>query len=388
MKHSVAMILDLLASLVPSGGQLFYRPRNRSYFNLLMVNFEGSEPKVKVCAGLAIIPALCLLLVSLFLPPPARAQGTTEFMLTMTSLDPVAIAPGGTSSTSIRVDPLNGYSGTVTLGCQVTANQPTSSTPVCTVSPATVTPSATATATITSTIQTTTVGYGITITAAGATTSYSAPPLQLTVLAVTPQFTINVINQVAPTSVPAGSGAQGTVSVNPINGYSTPNGGGIILYCSSITPLVTIAPVCSFAYPNNSNVLTLQTTNAQNATLTINTFGPVVTGAAVGPRHFYAVWLALPLLGLVGLGITCGGKGSRKALGLLAVFVVSAAFLLLPSCAPPPGTTTVTPNGITPANTYTFTIVGIDSNGVVSSNSGTSTTATTVTLTVTAPPKP
>ena len=40
-----------------------------------------------------------------------------------------------------------------------------------------------------------------------------------------------------------------------------------------------------------------------------------------------------------------------------------------------------------PANTYTFTIVGIDSNGVISSNTGTNTSAPTVSLTVTTPPK-
>lgn len=352
-----------------------------------MVNFEGSEAKVKVCAGLAVVPAVCLLLICFLCVPSARAQGTSEFTLSTTSLDPVAIAPGGTSSSSIRVDPANGYTGTVTLGCQVTASQPTTSTPVCTVSPATVTPSATATATITSTIQTTTVGYSITITATGATTTYSAPPLQLTVLAVTPQFTINVVNALAPSSVPAGSGAQATVSVNPINGYSTPSG-GIILYCSSITPLVTIAPVCSFTYPSNSPVLNLNTNGPQTATLTINTFGPVVTGAAMRPRSFYALGLSIPLLGFVGMGTVFGSRRPRKALGLLALFVMGTAFLLLPSCAAPPGTTTSTPNGITPANTYTFTIVGMDSNGVASSNTGSSTSATTVTLTVTAPPKP
>ena len=37
--------------------------------------------------------------------------------------------------------------------------------------------------------------------------------------------------------------------------------------------------------------------------------------------------------------------------------------------------------------TDTFTIVGVDSNGVVSSNSSTTTTGPTVSLTVTAPPK-
>ena len=352
-----------------------------------MVKFEGSESKVKFWNGLAAIPALCLLLVFLMLAPAATAQGTSEFTLNTTSLDPVAIFPGGTSSSTITVDPVNGFSGTVTLGCQVTSNQTTTSPPVCTVSPATVTPSATATATITTTTQTTTVGYSIVITATGPTTNYSAPGLQLTVLAVTPQFTITLQSAVAPNSVPAGSGAEGTVSVNPINGYLSP-AGGITLACSSITPLVTIAPVCSFSYPGNANSLTVSA-NLATSTLTISTFGPVTTGAAARSRNFYGLWLPLPLLGLIAVGAAAGGKRSRKAWGLLALFVVSASFLLLPACSSTTATSTTTPNGITPANTYTFTIVGTDSNGVISSNTGSTTSAgPTVTLTVTAPTNP
>lgn len=348
-----------------------------------MVKSEAFRSEAKLWTRL---PALALVVLSLAFAPLAHAQGTTEFDLSTTSLDPVAIAPGGTSSTSIRVDPVNGFAGTVTLGCQVASTQPTTSTPVCTVSPITVTPPATATATLTSTTQTTTVGYSVTITGTGPTTTFSAPPLQLTVLAVTPQFTITVLNAVAPSSVPAGSGAEGTISVNPVNGYLTPTNGGITLYCSSITPLVTIAPVCSFTYPGNASSLTLGA-NPQSVTLTISTSGPRTTGAAAHPRALYALWCSLPLLGLIGMG-AFGGKRSRGALALLAMMVVGASFLLLPSCSSTTATSTTTPNGVTPANSYTFTIVGIDSDGVISSNAGTSTSAPTVTLTVTEPPKP
>jgi hypothetical protein len=353
--------------------------------NLLMLKLKGFAPKVKLCSTVSGFALLFVLLVSLVLAPAARAQGTSEFTLTTSALDPIAIAPGGSSATSIRVDPVNSFSGTVTLGCQITSTQPTTSTPVCTVSPPTVTPSATATATITSTIQTTTVGYSVIITGTGPTTTYSAPPQQLTVLAVTPQFTITVTTAVSPTSVPAGNGAEGTVTVNPTNGYLTPSNGGITLYCNSITPLVTIAPVCSFTYPQGSTLELAN--NPQPVTVTISTFGPVVTGATQRSRNFYALWLSIPLLGFAGVGTALGGKRSRKALGLLALLVASAAFLLLPSCGGTTGTSTSTPNGITPANTYTFTIVGIDSNGVISSNTGTNTSAPTVSLTVTVPPK-
>jgi len=149
-----------------------------------------------------------------------------------------------------------------------------------------------------------------------------------------------------------------------------------------MTPLVTIPPVCSFnppAVPVSGGV-------PGTSTITINTFGPITTGAvARKSRNSYALWLPLPMLALAGLGAAAGGKRSRKAWGLLALFVVSASFLLMPACGNTSGTITSTPNGITPNNAYTFTVSGVDINGTTSTNtSGTGTTAgaPTVTLTV------
>lgn len=334
-------------------------------------------------AGVAVV---CLLTAFVLGVSPALGQGTTEFTLQASNLSTDAVAPGGTASSSISIGSVNGFSGTVGLSCQVTSTQTTTSTPVCTVSPASVTPPATATATITTTTKTTTVGYSITITGTGPTTSYTTPAMTLTVLAVTPQFTITVQSAVAPSSVIAGSGAEGVISINPINGYSSPsdptnpNKSGVYLSCATITPLVTIAPVCSFNPPHPA-VISAPVTS----TLTISTFGPVITGSLVRPRTFYGLWLTMPVLTLVGLGAAAGGKRSRKAWGLLALFIVSGAMLLLPACGNTTATTS-TPNGTTPANTYTFTIVGVDTDGVISSNTGTTgTVSPTVTLTVTAP---
>jgi hypothetical protein len=73
---------------------------------------------------------------------------------------------------------------------------------------------------------------------------------------------------------------------------------------------------------------------------------------------------------------------------VLALFILSGSLLLLPACGTNTSTSTSTPNGITPANSYTFTIIGVDTNGVASSNTGSTTSAgPTVTLSVTAPPK-
>jgi len=328
---------------------------------------------------------VCLLAAFFALAAAAVGQGTSEFTLQPSALNPSAVAPGGVSSTTIQLAATqgSGFTGTVTLTCQVTASIATTDTPICTLSPTAIAVPGTAVASITTKPTTTQTLYSITITGTGPTTTYTSPALSFTVLAVTPQFTITVQSSVAPTSVPAGSGAQGVVSINPSNGYTTPSG-GITLACGSISPLVAISPVCSFT-PNGS---TLHISGGQAAlsTLNITTFGPIVTGARAHPRMFYGLWLPVPLLGLVGIGAATGGKRARKAWGLIALFVVSASLLLTPACANTTNTTS-TPNGITPANTYTFTIVGVDSNGVVSSNVSSTNTGPTVSLTVTAPPK-
>lgn len=353
--------------------------------------FKLPQYKLKMRARHVTIFVLSMLTALLILLSSASAQA--DFTLQAAPFSPDAVAPGGTSSSNITIGAINGFNGTVDLTCQVSSNQPTTSTPACAVSPTTVTPPAGATATITTTGQTTTVGYSITITGTGPSTTHTTPPQNLTVLAVTPQFTITVQSPVVPSSVPAGNGGEAVIAINPINGYSSPTrqiGGqtisGITLSCASITPLVTIPPVCSFNPPNP----TVNGT-ATTSTLTVSTSGPIVTGDArrppIHPQSLYAVWLPLPMLALVGLGAAVGGKRSRKAWSLLALFVIGGALFLTPACANTTPTTT-SPNGVTPNNTYTLTVVGVDADGVVSSNATSSnSTNPTVTLTVTAPAK-
>lgn len=363
---------------------------NRSYLNLLMLKSESSQSKwskyrLKIRPGHATISLLWVMTAFLTLLSSASAQA--DFTLQAAPFSPQALAPGGVSSSNITIGAINGFTGTVDLTCQISLTQTTTTNPNCAVSPTTVTPPASATATITTTQQTTPVGYAITITGTGPSTTHTTPPQDLTVLAVTPQFTITVQSPIVPKSVPAGIGSQGVILINPINGYISPTvqiGGktlsGITLSCTSITPLVTLPPVCSFN-PASPAVSGTPVTS----TITINTYGPAITGAVAHPRAFYALWLPLPMLALVGLGAAVGGKRSRKAWGLLALLVMSGALLLMPAC----GNTTplvITPNGVTPNNTYTFTVVGIDANGVVSSNTSSTTSANpTVTLTVTSP---
>jgi hypothetical protein len=348
--------------------------------------FKSSQDQSLTRAAHATISVLCVMAAFLALLSSASAQA--DFTLQAAPFSPDAVAPGGTSSSNTSIGSVNGFSGTVDLTCKVSSTQTTMSTPACAVSPTSVTPPASATATITTTGQTTTVGYSITITGTGPSTTHTTPPQSLTVLAVTPQFTITVQSPVVPSSVPAGSGGQGVIIINPINGYSSPTkviGGhpisGITLSCFSITPLVTIPPVCSFNPPNP----TVNGT-AVRSTLTVSTYGPIVTGAVAHPLHFYALWMPLPMLALVGVGAAIGGKRTGKAWGLLALFVMSAALILMPACGNTTTTTTTTPNGVTPNNTYSLTVVGVDADGVVSSNiTSTNSTNPTVSLTVTSP---
>lgn len=346
--------------------------------NLMLWNVLLCRTRSKVAAaGLWIFCCLAL---------AGFASAQTDFTLSATQPSPDALPPGGTSSSSVTISGTGGAS--VSLSCQVTSSQAViTSPPVCTVSPASVTPPATATATITTQRTTTAVAYQMTVTGTDASGVATTPAQAVTVLAVTPAFTITIQSAISPSSVPAGSGAEAVISVNPINGYtSTTSSDGVTLYCSSITPLVTIAPVCSFSYPTGRSNLPITGTSV-TSTLTISTFGPILTGAAAKSSKFYALWVTFPLLGVLGVGAAFGGKRSQKAMGLLGIFVLSGALLLMPACTGANSVSNNTPNGVTPANTYTFTIIGVDSQGVVSSNTGTGNAATTVSLTVTAPPK-
>jgi hypothetical protein len=367
-------------------GQLFRVPRNRSYLNLLISRSEGPIKHLKLFpVGLALV---CLFAV---FSSPVSAQ---DFTLTAQPFDPAALAPGGTSSSSVTIVANPGFVGPVTFGCTVAPpiQIPPEDLPQCQISPPSLAGSGGATATITTTGTTSTIGYTVTVTGTDGSGTVSSPPLEVTVLSVTPQYTITVQTAVSPGSVVAGNGAEGVIVINPLNGYTTGDG-FITLYCSSISPLVTIAPVCSFSYPTGQKGLTVSSNTPVTSTLTISTFGPVITGSSARPRTFYAAWLSFPLLGLVGIGAALGGRRSRKAWGcnawgFLALVVLSGSLLLVPACSTTnTNTSTTTPNGTTPPGTYTFTIVGVDTNGVVSSNTGSTTSAgPTVSLSVTAPP--
>jgi hypothetical protein len=318
---------------------------------------------------------------------PAPAQ---TYTLAMNKFQPFAIAPSQTASSSVILSiPTNGTSpGPVDLTCSVTAVSPTSSTviPECAMSPPSVTPPGGATAVINTVFSGTSATPGAyTVTVTGTLTSDGTTQTQsqpITVLAVTGQFNLSIESVLLPPSVPAGSGAEATISVNPVNSYS----GSVTLACQSITPLVVYPPQCSFAYPNEATGATsVQVSPGAPGlvTLTINTFLNNETPITKNSHHrlFYALWLPAPLV-LIAIG-AAAGKRSRKAYALLALLVLSASVLLIPACGHTTYTSPTTATGTTPSDTYTITLIGTDQSGNISTNTGT--TATTMTLTVTGP---
>jgi len=67
--------------------------------------------------------------------------------------------------------------------------------------------------------------------------------------------------------------------------------------------------------------------------------------------------------------------------------LIATGLLLMPACNTTTNNGTTAPNGdVTPAETYTFTMTGVDQNGVAPSNNSTASEAATVSLTVTKAP--
>jgi trimeric autotransporter adhesin len=108
------------------------------------------------------------------------------------------------------------------------------------------------------------------------------------------------------------------------------------------------------------------------ATTTLNiatTARPVTTGSLLRRHLFYATWLPVGGLSLLGLSVGAGYKRRRWLAGAL-LGLMAGIILLQGACGKTSSTTTT---GGTPAGTYTITITG--ASGSVSHN-------TTVQLTV------
>ncbi|MFZ0416489.1 MAG: hypothetical protein WAM04_00175 [Candidatus Sulfotelmatobacter sp.] len=338
---------------------------NISMFNISMFNARQILRAVVFALLLALFTA----------GQVSLAYGQASFTLTTSTLQPSAgVDPGGTATSIIDLQPVNGFDSLVSLSCVVTSTQFTDDLPVCSVSPSTATPPANGPSITITTVGATAAGqYAITVTGTSGSETETALPLYLNVVDVPQDYTLTISLPISPGTVTAGNGAEATVTVTPIASYT----GSVTLSCYSVSPVVVGAPTCAFSPP------TVSVTNgaAPTSVLTISTFGTTGTVTKVAtPRIFYAVWLAFPALALMGAGSS--GKRRKTWLGLLLLITLASGFLFLPSCNSNNAMLNNPSGLVTPKNTYTFTLTGVDENGVAPSNTTTTTAQATVTLTV------
>jgi hypothetical protein len=315
-----------------------------------------------------------VLLFAAGLLPFAAAQ-TQNFTLSASSFSPPAgVDPGGTATAVITVSTPDSYTGSVALTCAVTSNGGAATLPLCQISPSAVTPDATPSLTVT-TLGAAAGTYMVTVTGTSTGSDTETVTLFLNIVSVPQDYTLTVSTAISPGTVNAGFGAQATVTVTPISGYS----GNVTLSCLSITPPVTAAPFCSFKPPT----VDVTGSGAPTSVLTVSTFGVVPNQTKLRrPPIFYALWLAIPAVALVGIGASGGRR--RKLLGLLLLMAVASGLLLLPSCGSSnvPTTSNNANNLVTPKNTYTITLTGVDDNGISPSNITSTSAAASVSLSV------
>jgi hypothetical protein len=110
--------------------------------------------------------------------------------------------------------------------------------------------------------------------------------------------------------------------------------------------------------------------NQSGASVNVNvttTARPVTTTTgSLFSRHFYALWLMIPGMALVGVG----NRRRRRICGFLMLCTLFMLVLLIPACS---SSKTTTPASGTPAGNYTITITAA---------AGTDSKSETVTLTV------
>jgi hypothetical protein len=137
-----------------------------------------------------------------------------------------------------------------------------------------------------------------------------------------PTFTIAAT---APAAVSPGSSATSTVTLTALNGYNSP----VNLSCS-VTGSGSPLPACSVASSFSVDPVT-PTPSGAATTLTVTTTG---SGASIlRPRKiFYAMWMPIAGLSLIGMGFTNSRTPRKKSLGFLLIAMLIAGLLFLPAC--------------------------------------------------------
>jgi len=170
-----------------------------------------------------------------------------------------------------------------------------------------------------------------------------------------------------PPSIPAGGTSTATVTVTPQPGY----GGTVTLTCTVFPTIQAVpgvpfngAPPTCVANPTTVTLTAGESAPFPTTALTFTTIAPSKAMAQQPRTIFYAFWLSIPGLALVGFGL---GSGSRrkKWLGMLLLGMVLAGLIATPACV----STVHLGNVGTPPGVYNLTMSGIDALGLTQTGS-------------------
>jgi hypothetical protein len=167
-----------------------------------------------------------------------------------------------------------------------------------------------------------------------------------------PGFTISA-TALSPASVPPGGSGTSTITVAAAGGFNA----GVTLSCTSITvngsAATTAPPTCSF---NPTSI----TNGSGTSTLTVST---IATSALLHPpamhrsSFFYALWLPICGLALIGAGFSPGSR-KKKLLGMLLLGLMLSGLIFPAGCGGGGSQGGDGGSGGTPAGTYTITVKG------------------------------
>ena len=153
-------------------------------------------------------------------------------------------------------------------------------------------------------------------------------------------------------TIPAGALASFPITLTPEPSYNA-----TITMSDTISPSIVTATTPTFTNPT----VTLSGSGTGTTTLNIQTVArPVTTGAWFRRGPFYATWLPIGGLSLVGLGIGASRKRRRWLAGAL-LGLVASLILLQPACSSSSSPTS--PSGGTQAGPYTINVIGSPSTG-------------------------
>jgi hypothetical protein len=297
----------------------------------------------------------------------AWAATVVNFSVAAGSLSPTSVAAGSSTTTTVTITPLNGFSGTVTLGC-TGAPQDTS----CSFNPAAVSSSNSWTSTLTISTQpnaaAATSTVTVTGTASGAATQSTTVSLQVT--ATTETFSVSSNLSGGTMGVTQGQTGTANLAVSSTTGFVNSQTSSTVLPVTYTCSGLPTESLCQF---NGTTAPVI--TSATSVTLNVITTAP--TAKASRGANLFSMALLPGLLGIIFVvgshkrSLT-GKLNGMRMLGL--ILVLGASTLWLGSCGgsgnsgggggnsgTPVGSSTVTVNATTGGaapvtTTYSFTL--------------------------------